>query len=180
MAQLLYTMFITINHTLFHLWWKVTLVKHQKVSNHYDQDCTIMNIIFKDILILLWYQIFSSRQAKRSVIISNKHSIYELHHELPKDLRLNRVCLIYSLHDCRHNKDNTMRLLEHPRTHFSVIYWPIDIGTYKSTPPWIPNWGRSDPGPQMGGTLPRIPNGGGKITPDFKSRGGKSFVNSRL
>ena len=33
-------------------------------------------------------QIFFSLQVKRSVIISNKHGIYELHHELPNDLRL--------------------------------------------------------------------------------------------
>ena len=33
-------------------------------------------------------QIFFSLQLKRSVIISNKHGIYELPHELPNDLRL--------------------------------------------------------------------------------------------
>ena len=33
-------------------------------------------------------KIFFSPQEKRSVIISNKHGIYELTHELPKDLRL--------------------------------------------------------------------------------------------
>ena len=32
-------------------------------------------------------QIFLSVQEKRSVIISNKHSIYELPRELPNDLR---------------------------------------------------------------------------------------------
>ena len=49
--------------------------------------CTaIMDIIFIDFLIL--YQIFFSLQAKRSVIISNKHSIYELPHVLLNDLTL--------------------------------------------------------------------------------------------
>ena len=49
--------------------------------------CTaIMDIIFVDFLIL--YQIFFSLQAKRSVIISNKHSIYELPHVLLNDLTL--------------------------------------------------------------------------------------------
>ena len=33
-------------------------------------------------------KIFVSTQAKRIVIISNKHGIYELPHELPNDLRL--------------------------------------------------------------------------------------------
>ena len=45
-----------------------------------------MDIVFEDFLIL--YQNFFSPQVKRSVIISNKQSIYELPHELPNDLRL--------------------------------------------------------------------------------------------
>ena len=36
-------------------------------------------------------QIFFSPQVKRSVIISNKHNIYELPHELPNDLRLRKL-----------------------------------------------------------------------------------------
>ena len=47
---------------------------------------TIMNIIFWDFLML--YQIFFSQQVKQSVIISDKHGIYELPHDLPHDLRL--------------------------------------------------------------------------------------------
>ena len=47
---------------------------------------TIMGIIFRDFLIL--YQVFFSPQVKQSVIISNKHGIYELPHELTNDLRL--------------------------------------------------------------------------------------------
>ena len=47
---------------------------------------TIMDIIVIDFLIL--YQIFFPPQVKRSVIISNKHSIYDLPRELPNDLRL--------------------------------------------------------------------------------------------
>ena len=34
------------------------------------------------------YQIFLSPQVKPSTIISNKQGVYELHHELPNDLRL--------------------------------------------------------------------------------------------
>ena len=34
------------------------------------------------------HQIFFSRQVKRWVIITNKHGIFELPHELPNDLRL--------------------------------------------------------------------------------------------
>ena len=36
----------------------------------------------------MFYQIFFSPQVKQSMIISNKFGIYELSHELPKDLRL--------------------------------------------------------------------------------------------
>ena len=53
--------------------------------NRLEHD-TIIDIIFEEFLIL--YQIFFSPQVKRSMIISNKHGIYELRQELPNDLRL--------------------------------------------------------------------------------------------
>ena len=46
----------------------------------------MMDIIFWDFLILC--QTFFSPQVERSVIISNKHGIYELPHELPNNIRL--------------------------------------------------------------------------------------------
>ena len=49
----------------------------------------IMDIIFWDFLIL--YQIFFSPKVKRSLIISNKHGIYKLPHELPNDWRLRNL-----------------------------------------------------------------------------------------
>ena len=45
-----------------------------------------MDIIFREFSLL--YQIFFSPQVHQSVIISNKHGIYELPDELAKDLRL--------------------------------------------------------------------------------------------
>ena len=36
-------------------------------------------------------KIFVSPQVKRIVIISNKHGIYKLPHELPNDLRLRKL-----------------------------------------------------------------------------------------
>ena len=39
MRQLVYTMFITSNHASFNLSGKENLVKHQKVSKHYENDC---------------------------------------------------------------------------------------------------------------------------------------------
>ena len=39
MRQLVYTMFISNNRAFFHLWRKENLVKHQRVSKHYENDC---------------------------------------------------------------------------------------------------------------------------------------------
>ena len=47
---------------------------------------TFMIIIFRDLVI--FYQIFYTPQVTWSVILSNKHGIYELPHELLNDLRL--------------------------------------------------------------------------------------------
>ena len=41
MRQLIYTMFISDNRKSFHLWWKENLVKHQKVSKYYKNDCRL-------------------------------------------------------------------------------------------------------------------------------------------
>ena len=65
------------------------LIKHQKTSGFQifsGKKTTIIDIVFWDFL--MFDKIFFSPQEKRSVIISNKHGIYELTHELPKDLRL--------------------------------------------------------------------------------------------
>ena len=40
MRQLVYTRFITNNLVSFHLWWKENLVKYQKVSKFYENDCS--------------------------------------------------------------------------------------------------------------------------------------------
>ena len=39
----------------------------------------------------MFYQIFLLPQVKQILIISNKHGIYELPHELPNDLRLRKL-----------------------------------------------------------------------------------------
>ena len=38
--QLGNTVFISNNRASFHLWWKENLVKHQKVSKYYENDCS--------------------------------------------------------------------------------------------------------------------------------------------
>ena len=38
MRQFLYTMFISNNCTLFHLWGEENLVKHRKVPKYYETD----------------------------------------------------------------------------------------------------------------------------------------------
>ena len=47
---------------------------------------TTTDEIFWDLLLLYQFFFFFSPQMKRSVVISNKHGIYELPHELLKDL----------------------------------------------------------------------------------------------
>ena len=36
-----YTMFISNDRVSFHLWWKEMLVKQQKVSKYYENNCSI-------------------------------------------------------------------------------------------------------------------------------------------
>ena len=50
---------------------------------------TVSFIIFWDFS--MFYQIFPSSQLKRWAIITYKHGIYELPHELPNDLRLRKL-----------------------------------------------------------------------------------------
>ena len=57
-----------------------------RILYYIEKNATILAIIFWDFL--MFYQIFVSAQVKWIVIISNKHGIYELPHELPNDLRL--------------------------------------------------------------------------------------------
>ena len=71
------------------------LTKHQKTSGFQifsGKKTTIMDIVFWDFL--MFDKIFFSPQEKRRVIISNKHGIYELPHELPKDLRLKHLSFL--------------------------------------------------------------------------------------
>ena len=56
------------------------IIKQKKIVQ------TIIDIIFEEFLTL--YQNFFSPQGKRSIIISNKHGVYELPHELLNDLKL--------------------------------------------------------------------------------------------
>ena len=39
LRHFVYIVFITNYRVSFYLWWKENLVKHQKVSKYYDQDC---------------------------------------------------------------------------------------------------------------------------------------------
>ena len=48
MRQLIYTMFVSNNHALFHLWWKENLVKHQKVSKYYENGCSFLHTAWNE------------------------------------------------------------------------------------------------------------------------------------
>ena len=53
---------------------------------HYTDLTTTIDIIFLEFLLL--YQYFFSPKVKQTVIISNKHSTYELPNDFSNDLRL--------------------------------------------------------------------------------------------
>ena len=46
----------------------------------------------------MFYQIFLSPEVKRWAIITYKHRIYELPHELPNDLKLGNIRKVPQLH----------------------------------------------------------------------------------
>ena len=52
MSQFLYTMFITNNDALFHLWWKENLAKYQKVSKFYIHECLLRKFLLLFIFFL--------------------------------------------------------------------------------------------------------------------------------
>ena len=60
-------------------------IKFVSLNNRPCQDRIIFIILWE---FLMFYQIFLSPQVKRYVIITFKHGIYKLSHELPNDLRL--------------------------------------------------------------------------------------------
>ena len=66
MRQLVYTMFITNNYNSFLLWQKENLVKHQKVSKYYDQDC-LKNFLLHFVSLL------------RGLIFKNSHFVADIY-----------------------------------------------------------------------------------------------------
>ena len=65
---------------LCHYYTKCVVIRNVR------NEATISFIIFGDFL--MFYQFFFSAHMKRCVIISCKHGIYQLPHELPNDLTL--------------------------------------------------------------------------------------------
>ena len=49
MRQLIYTMFVSNNHALFHLSWKENLAKHQKVSKYYENSCSFLHTAWNEL-----------------------------------------------------------------------------------------------------------------------------------
>ena len=72
-TQLLYTMFISKNHASFHLCWNQHLVKHQKVSKYYINDC-LQNflLVFLSLLAVVPIVESSHSLARISSISLNK------------------------------------------------------------------------------------------------------------
>ena len=67
------------------MWMLIKVEHHWKECWESVDKATIIFIIFRDFL--MFYQIFLSPQVKRWTIITYKHGIYEVHHELPNNLR---------------------------------------------------------------------------------------------
>ena len=62
--------------------------KNVYVNSFFPRTAGFWNYLLIQSNFLILYWIFYWSQVKRSVIISNKHGIHELPHELPNDLRL--------------------------------------------------------------------------------------------
>ena len=83
-----------VKNPVHYLWWSFSVKKTAKSRKLFSQNksiinfwwgSTIMVIIF--LVFLMFDQIFLSLTVKQSVIIINKHGIYELPHEFPNDLK---------------------------------------------------------------------------------------------
>ena len=62
-------MFTSNNRISYHLWWKETLVKDQKVSKYYENDC-LQN------LFLLFMSLLTARTVKSSHIQARIYFIF--------------------------------------------------------------------------------------------------------
>ena len=64
-----------------------------KIKLKFDTDSHFHNIF----RLFMFYQIFLSPQVKPCAIITYKHGIYELPHELPNDLRTTKVSKLHRM-----------------------------------------------------------------------------------
>ena len=65
------------------IWQIIPYLQANRYQLRTKNIITVMDKIFEDFLI--FYQIFFSPQVKRNMIVSNKHSICKLPHELPNN-----------------------------------------------------------------------------------------------
>ena len=65
----MYTVFISRNHELLHLWSKENLVKHQKVSKYYEDD-------FLYSFLLLFMSLLTAPNVKNSHIYARIYFIF--------------------------------------------------------------------------------------------------------
>ena len=64
MRQLGYTMFISYNRSSFHFWWKENLIKHQKVSKYYENDCSCFWVkLSLDIVLLIDFWLIEEKTS---------------------------------------------------------------------------------------------------------------------
>ena len=76
----------------FHLWWKENLIKHQKVSRYYENDCSFLALPFQTTAnanffsnwVFLLYDIrdYQDSRERRSLYLIPLYHIHPLHEHL--------------------------------------------------------------------------------------------------
>ena len=99
MRQLVYTMFISNNCPSFHMWWKESLVKHQKVSKYYAIDCSVnglkdtlrkkalpnsTSMLLKSMKVATWvvctlYQLVLKQNFQKNKVVAKIRSFWCVH-----------------------------------------------------------------------------------------------------
>ena len=84
--QLVYTMSVSNISVSFHLWGKENLVKHQRVSKYYENDCR-----FKGLATFLWCLIGNSKETTVCFGRRNEVSVSHVNVEQILNLKINFV-----------------------------------------------------------------------------------------
>ena len=62
--------FVTNTHPSFHLWWKKSLLNHQKVSKYYENDYSFF-ILFQKIIVITNIRSLSTKLYENKYLLNN-------------------------------------------------------------------------------------------------------------